>query len=163
MNGLASPHFAAPAEVAVRVARQDDAFQVEATLMVAVEQRLAWPVLIDYDNLAGFVPCMRSSRIVSRAGEPLLLEQKGESGLLLFKVPIEVVSRIDEAPFEAIGFQSVGGTLKNQTGQWALDRHDHATRVTSSIFMHLQHAFYQSADWITFEDVFGFHGWSKSQ
>lgn len=127
---LASIHFAATAEGTVRVARQDNAFQVEAMLLVAVEQRLAWQVLTDYDNLAGFVPGMRSSRIVSRAGEPLLLEQKGESGLLLFKVPIEVVSRIDEAPFDTIGFQSVGGTLKNQTGQWALDRHDHGTRVS---------------------------------
>lgn len=127
---LASIHFAAAAEVTVRVARQDNAFQVDAMLLVAVEQRLAWQVLTDYDNLAGFVPGMRSSRIVSGAGEPLLLEQKGESGLLLFKVPIEVVSRIDEAPFDTIRFQSVGGTLKNQTGQWALDRHDHATRVS---------------------------------
>ena len=28
------------------------------------------------------------------------------------------------------GAHRVGGTLKNQTGQWALDRHNHATRAS---------------------------------
>ena len=122
--------LAAAAEVTVKVERQENAFQVEANLLVAVDKGVAWQVLTDYDNLASFVPGMRSSRIVSAPGEPLLLEQKGESGFLLFRVPIEVVSRVEEAPLNAIRFQSVSGTLKNQKGEWALERHDHATRVS---------------------------------
>ena len=122
--------LAAAAEVTVKVERQENAFQVEANLLVAVEKGIAWQVLTDYDNLASFVPGMRSSRIVSAPGEPLLLEQKGESGFLLFRVPIEVVSRVEEAPLNAIRFQSVSGTLKNQRGEWALEQHDHATRVS---------------------------------
>ena len=122
--------LAAAAEVTVKVERQENAFQVEANLLVAVDKGVAWQVLTDYDNLASFVPGMRSSRIVSAPGEPLLLEQKGESGFLLFRVPIEVVSRVEEAPLNTIRFQSVGGNLKNQSGEWALDRHDHATRVS---------------------------------
>lgn len=121
--------FAATAQVTVEVVRQENAFQVEARLLVAVDKRTAWQVLTDYDNLARFVPGMRSSRVVSAPGQPLVLEQKGESGWLLFKVPIEVVSRVEETPFDAIRFQSVGGSLANQSGQWVLDRHDHATRV----------------------------------
>ena len=122
--------LAAAAEVTVKVERQENAFQVEANLLVAVDKGIAWQVLTDYDNLASFVPGMRSSRIVSAPGEPLLLEQKGESGFLLFRMPIEVVSRVEEAPLNTIRFQSVGGNLKNQSGEWALDRHDHATRVS---------------------------------
>jgi carbon monoxide dehydrogenase subunit G len=127
---LAAVSLAAAAQVSVEVARQQNAFQVEAQLMVAVDQRVAWQVLTDYDKLASFVPGMRSSRIVSAAGEPLLLEQKGESGFLLLRVPIEVVTRVIEAPFNTIRFQSVSGNLANKNGEWALDRHDHATRVT---------------------------------
>ena len=122
--------LAAAAEVTVKVERQENAFQVEANLLVAVDKGIAWQVLTDYDNLASFVPGMRSSRIVSAPGEPLLLEQKGESGFLLFRAPIEVVSRVEEAPLNTIRFQSVGGNLKNQSGEWALERHDHATRVS---------------------------------
>ena len=127
---LAVIGLAATAQVSVEVVRQENAFRIEAGLLVAVDQRVAWQVLTDYDKLASFVPGMRSSRIVSAPGEPLLLEQKGESGLLLFKVPIEVVSRVDEAPLSTIRFRSVGGNITSQTGEWALERHDHATRVT---------------------------------
>ena len=127
---LAVIGLAAAAQVSVEVVRQENAVRIEAGLLVAVDQRVAWQVLTDYDKLASFVPGMRSSRIVSAPGEPLLLEQKGESGLLLFKVPIEVVSRVDEAPFSTIRFRSVGGNITSQTGEWALERHDHATRVT---------------------------------
>lgn len=127
---MASVSIPAAAQLTVQVARQEGAFQIEAGLVVAVARRVAWNVLSDYDNLARFVPGMRSSRIVSGPGEPLLLEQKGESGLLLFKVPIEVVSRVEEAPFDTIRFQSVGGNLKNQKGEWALATHDHGTRVS---------------------------------
>lgn len=118
------------ADVSVQVERQEDAFSVEANLLVAVAQPVAWQVLSDYNNLASFVPGMRSSRIVSAPNQPLLLEQKGESGFLLFKVPIEVVSRIEEFPLTVIRFQSISGNLKNQRGEWALARHDHATRVS---------------------------------
>lgn len=121
---------AAAEEVSVQVERFENAFQVESKLLVAVDQRVAWQVLTDYDNLASFVPGMRLSRIVSAPGEPLLLEQKGESGFLLFRVPIEVVSRVEETPRSSIRFQSVGGNLTNQKGEWALARHDHATRVS---------------------------------
>jgi len=127
---LTSIGLAVAAEVSVQVVRLENAFQVEANLLVAVDQRVAWQVLTDYDNLASFVPGMRSSRIVSAPGEPLLLDQKGESGFLLFKVPIEVVSRVEETPQSSIRFQSVGGNLTNQRGEWALARHDHATRVS---------------------------------
>ena len=122
--------LAAAAEVTVQVARQENAFQVDTNLLVAVAKRVAWQVLTDYDNFASFVPGMRSSRIVSAPGEPLLLEQKGESGFLLFRVPIEVVSRVEEVPLNTIRFQSVGGNLTNKRGEWALERHDHATHVS---------------------------------
>lgn len=118
-----------PAEVTVQVARQENAFNVEANLLVAVDQRIVWEVLTDYNSLASFVPGMRSSRIVSAPGEPLLVEQKGESGFLWFRVPIEVVARVEEVPFGTVRFQSVGGNLTNKQAEWDLQRHDHATRV----------------------------------
>lgn len=126
---LAWISLATLAEVSVRIERQEDAFNVEADLLVAVDKRVAWQVLTDYNNLASFVPGIRSSRIVSAPGEPLLVEQKGESGFLLFRMPIEVVARVEEVPFGAVRFQSIGGNLTNKRAEWDLRRHDHATRV----------------------------------
>ena len=126
---LAWISLAAAAEVTVQVARQENAFNVEANLLVAVDQRIVWEVLTDYNSLASFVPGMRSSRIISAPGEPLLVESKGVSGFLWFRVPIEVVARVEEVPFGAIRFQSVSGNLTNKRAEWDLQRHDHATRV----------------------------------
>lgn len=117
------------AEVTVQVTRQENAFHVEASLLVTADGRVVWEVLTDYNSLASFVPGMRSSRIVSAPGEPLLVEQKGESGFLFFRAPIAVVVRVEEVPFGAVRFQSVGGNLTNKRGEWDLQRHDHATRV----------------------------------
>jgi carbon monoxide dehydrogenase subunit G len=126
---LAWISFATLAEVSVQVERQGDAFNVEASVLVTVDGRIAWEVLTDYNSLASFVPGMRSSRVVSAPGEPLLVEQKGESGFLLFRVPIEVVARVEEVPFGVVRFQSVGGNLTNKRAEWDLQRHDHATRL----------------------------------
>ena len=59
---LAVIGLAAAAEVSVQVLRQDKAVQVEAKLMVALEQRVAWQVLSDHDKLASFVPKKAKAR-----------------------------------------------------------------------------------------------------
>ncbi len=76
-------------------------------------------MLTDYNNLAAFVPGMRTSRIVSAPGEPLLVRSTGQSGFLFFSVPVEIVTRMEELPIEAIRFYAVGGNLKSKSGEWA--------------------------------------------
>jgi ribosome-associated toxin RatA of RatAB toxin-antitoxin module len=96
---------------------------------IAGSRALVWRVLTDYENLQRFVPGMQSSRIVSGRGEPLLLEQKGESGVLFFKLTTTTVSRIFETPESEIRFDLVSGNLKRMQGSWTLTPHDHAISV----------------------------------
>lgn len=119
----------ASAEPEVRIERTQDVIRIDASLRVDVHHHIAWQVLTDYDNLARFVPGMQTSKIVSRPGEPLMLKQTGQSGFLLFKVPIEVVVQIVETPLETIGFHGVGGSFKNQHGEWRIERLGDATRL----------------------------------
>ncbi len=87
-----------------------------------VDTATAWAVLTDYNRLAEFVPDMQSSRVVSAPGEPMLLEQRGEGGLLFFRVPVTVVLEIHEFPFERIAFRAVSGNMRRMQGQWLLRR-----------------------------------------
>jgi ribosome-associated toxin RatA of RatAB toxin-antitoxin module len=96
---------------------------------VVGSRSLVWRVLTDYENLQRFVPGMQSSRIVSGRGEPLLLEQRGESGVLFLKVTTTTVSRIFETPEREIRFDLVSGNLKRMQGTWTLGPHDHAVSV----------------------------------
>lgn len=121
--------LALKAEPQVSVTRLGEAYEVNVRMDVAGSRAMAWKVLTDYDNLPRFVPGMQSSRIVSGRGEPLLLEQKGASGVLFFKVTTTTVSRIVEIPESEIRFDLVSGNLKRMRGAWTLSPHDHATMV----------------------------------
>ena len=126
---LALGTHATAGEVSVRIEQHGEVYIVAADFVANAAPPVAWRVLTDYDGLAGFVPGMRSSRIVSTPGEPVVLEQKGTSGFLFFRVPVEVLARIDEVPMQSVKFQSIGGNLRNKRGEWVLAGHDHATRV----------------------------------
>ena len=119
----------ARSEPVVSVTRSGEAYQVNLRMDVVGPRALVWRVLIDYENLQRFVPGMQSSRIVSGRGEPLLLEQKGESGVLFFKVTTTTVSRIFETPESEIRFDLVSGNLKRMQGSWTLTPHDHSIGV----------------------------------
>ena len=125
--GLLGASVTASAEPEIRIARDQDAFKIDASLRVDAHHHIAWQVLTDYNNLARFVPGMQTSQVVSGPGEPLLLKQTGQSGFLLFTLPIEVLVRITETPLEAIRFEAVGGSFKNKQGEWRIERQDDAT------------------------------------
>lgn len=119
----------ARSEPIVSVTRSGEAYQIDLRMDVASSRTLAWRVLTDYENLQRFVPGMQSSRIVSGRGEPLLLEQMGESSVLFFKLTTTTVSRISETPESEIRFDQVSGSLKRMQGSWTLVAHDHTVRV----------------------------------
>ena len=113
--------FAAAAEPDIRIDRNNDAFRIDASLVVEAHHHIAWQVLTDYNNLAAFVPGLRTSRIVSAPGEPLLLKQTGQSSFLAFSFPVEFVARLEELPLEAIRFEAVSGNLSRKSGAWQIE------------------------------------------
>lgn len=118
---------AVSAEPNIWIERAQDEIRIEASLEVPAHDHIAWQVLTDYNNLAAFVPGMRSSEIVSAPGEPLLLKQTGQSGFLLLSLPVDVVTRIVETPLERIQFYAVGGSLKSKSGEWRIEPRGDAT------------------------------------
>jgi ribosome-associated toxin RatA of RatAB toxin-antitoxin module len=130
LSFLVAVPWIAHAAPEVHVERRHGVFQVHADTPVAVDAQTAWQVLTDYNQLAEFVPDMRMSRIISAPGEPLLLEQKGGAGFLLFQVSIEVVLQIDEIPPERLKFHAVSGNMKQMRGEWRISRADRAVRLS---------------------------------
>jgi ribosome-associated toxin RatA of RatAB toxin-antitoxin module len=125
---LAAPCLAS-AQIEVRIERKHGVFQVHAESAVAVDAATAWQVLTDYNELARFVPDMRSSRIVSAPGRPLLLEQHGEAGFLIFNLDIQVVLQIDETPPDRLAFRAVSGNMKRMQGEWRIQRDARTIRL----------------------------------
>jgi len=118
--GLAVMPWLAWAKPGVQVEREHNVFQIRVEVPVAVDARTAWRVLTDYNHLAEFVPGMRSSRVISAAGAPLRVEQKGEIGFLFFIRNFEVVLEVEEIPPMLLKFHATGGDMKRMQGEWRI-------------------------------------------
>src|SRR5438105_15963657 len=85
---------AAAEAIEIRIERQGEHITVSASAVMQVDARIAWEVLSDYDNLAQFIPDMKSSRVVSRSGDRVGVEQKGEIGFFFYRQPVDVTLEV---------------------------------------------------------------------
>lgn len=107
--------------ISVYVDRSSDGVAVDTRALLPVPPRVVWDVLTDYNRIAAFVPGLKVSRLLSGAGEPLLLEQKGGINFAVFSFDIDVVARVEELPFHTIRFESVGGNMREMRGEWNVE------------------------------------------
>lgn len=98
--------------VRVKVAHEGDAFIIDAVFIAPVPAREAWAVLTDFDAMSQFVPDLESSRITSRSGTRLTLEQHGTARWGPFTRKFHTVREVDLLPFERVTSRTVGGTLR---------------------------------------------------
>lgn len=106
--------------VQVNVVRDGDFVVVSASADMPVERRVAWEVLTNYDRYTDFIPHLRVSRVVSRSGDGLVLEQQGEFRFLFFRQPMELRLAVAEKPQYRVESRSVSGSLKDLKGSYEL-------------------------------------------
>lgn len=120
--GLSGVSPVSVAEPNLRVNADSDwgVVTIKADMLVPVDAKTAWQVLTDYNNLARFVPEMESSRVISKPGQPMRVEQQGKSGILSFLVPEHIVLQMDEKPVEQIRFRAIAGSVSSMRGEWRI-------------------------------------------
>jgi len=109
------------ADVTVRVDRNGEALLVEASAEFEGTIPRAWQVLTDYGRFAEFVPDVSVSRVVSREGNQVLVEQKGEARFLFVSLPIDVRLVVTEHPYERIVSRAVAGNFREMLGAYRLE------------------------------------------
>jgi ribosome-associated toxin RatA of RatAB toxin-antitoxin module len=117
---LVLPAGAQAAEISVQTTRHGDSFEIEATAEIEVDVADAWKVLTDYDRLADFIPGMQESRVVSRDGFNVVVDQRGEASLLFLTFPMRVRLAIEERPYERIVSTAIAGNFKELHGVYHL-------------------------------------------
>jgi len=105
---------------AVTSHRDGAAVIVEAFEDIESTPEQAWVVLTDYEDLARFIPDMTESRIISRTGNTVLVEQKGSASLFLLSRPVQVRLEIVESPYEWVTSRAVSGSFKEMAGRYEL-------------------------------------------
>lgn len=108
------------AEVVVHALRQGEVLHVEASAEFEADVRKTWQVLTDYEHLSDFIPGMLLSRVITRNGHALVVEQKGEARLLFFSYPIRVRLAVEEIPYERINARAVAGNFREMVGAYYL-------------------------------------------
>ena len=116
---LVAPVWAA--EVVVNVTRSGDALEVEASAEFDGNIRRTWQVLTDYDRLADFIPDLQASRVISREGNRLEVEQKGQARLLFVGFPIELRLAITEYPYERLVSRAIAGNFREMVSTYRLE------------------------------------------
>ena len=126
---LLAPVTGKAAEISVQTTRHGDSFEVEATALIKADVADAWKVLTDYDRLADFIPGMMESRVVSRDGFNVVVDQRGETSLLFFSFPMRVRLAIEEFPNDRIVSRAISGNFKELHGVYYLQARDAGMRL----------------------------------
>ena len=116
-------------DLSIRTARDGEFITISASAVMRVDPHIAWAVLSDYDHLAGFIPDMKSSRVLSRHGNVVRVEQTGDVGFLFFKEPVNVILEVHEEPPGRITARGVEGNIKALETRYDLNSSDAGVRL----------------------------------
>ena len=108
-------------DLSVEAIRRDDALEVVCHATLNAPFDLIWQTLTDYDRLPEFIPGMRSSRVVERRGQVVLVEQLGEVRFLFISYPIEVTLASTERPPQTLEVHLEKGNLKRLDGAYRIE------------------------------------------
>ena len=112
----------APAqEISIHTARDGDFVTVSASAVMQVHLGVAWAVLSDYDHLAKFIPDLETSRVLSRDGNRVRVEQKGDVGFFFYRQPVNVVLDVLEEPPTRITARGVEGNVRQLETRYELE------------------------------------------
>ncbi|GBG00799.1 hypothetical protein AZSI13_01260 [Azospira sp. I13] len=122
-------------ENSIQVRRQGEVWIVEARFTAPVAPGLAWAVLTDFDNMARIVSNLNASRVVSRQGNVLQVEQKGRARFGLFSVAFESLREITLTPRRRIQARGLSGSAKQFESDMTLAAEGEGTVFTYRVEM----------------------------
>jgi len=109
------------AEISVNVTRSGEVFHVEARGEFEGSIARTWQVLTDYGRYAEYIPEVSESRVISRRGHQVEVEQKGEARALFLTFPIEERLAITEQPYERVISRAVAGSFREMRNAYSLE------------------------------------------
>ena len=111
----------------VMVERVGDTFHVNGRASVAVDPRVAWDTITDYEHMRDFLPNIEHSKVIARQGTRLTVEHVGQFPLFFFDIPVRVRLTVTQQPYERIVARSEPGevdgapqTLRSFAGSYDL-------------------------------------------
>jgi hypothetical protein len=109
------------ADIEVDVRRSGDVFTVQARAEFEGAIGPAWAALTDYGRYADFIPELTQSRIVSRKGREVEVEQEGEARVLFLRYPLNARLAVTEQPYERVASRALSGSFREMRNTYELE------------------------------------------
>jgi carbon monoxide dehydrogenase subunit G len=114
---LSNTALAEDPSIRVVIERRGDAFIVDSTFSLAVPVRTAWDVLTDFDHMVAIVSNLRSSKIIERRGDTLLVQQEGKARFGIFSYSFSSEREIRLEPMTRIRARQLSGIARRFTSE----------------------------------------------
>jgi ribosome-associated toxin RatA of RatAB toxin-antitoxin module len=95
-------------------------YEVNAQGDVAAAPAAVWRVLTDYERMPEYVPDLHTTKVLSRSGEQVVLEQTGTAHLLFFRRAIHLIVQVREQPMAQLDVSLLEGDMKVYQCTWRL-------------------------------------------
>jgi ribosome-associated toxin RatA of RatAB toxin-antitoxin module len=101
-------------------AEGDKVYQIRSSGTVKAAPTAVWRILTDYNHLADYLPNLTSTRVVSRNGDTVIVEQLGVARFLFFSRTIRLVVQVNERAPDRIDIGLIEGDMKVYRASWEL-------------------------------------------
>ena len=118
--------------ILVESSRHGGVVEIRASAELGADRDTAWRVLTDYGRYAAFIPGMTESRVVSRSGPLVVVEQSGTAALGPLHIPIEITFQIVESAPGGIESRAVSGSLESLESRYTLSMRGQGSRLVYS-------------------------------
>ena len=108
---------AAATDLEVEATRRGGLIEVRAKATIAAPLSVVWGTLTDYERLPDFIPGLKKSRVISRIGSTVTVEQVGEARFMFLSVPIDVTLESTERP-PNIEVRRTAGSVRYLQGRY---------------------------------------------
>jgi len=131
MVGLGAPAAAgAQADPAVSVSEAGGVYSVTASFTVPEETRFVLAALTDYADIPRFMPEVRSSTIIERSDDRVVVEQEAVARFLMFSRKVHLVLEVQQEG-NTIRFRDrCGRSFARYEGAWVAAERDGRTAIT---------------------------------
>jgi ribosome-associated toxin RatA of RatAB toxin-antitoxin module len=120
------------ATISVSAERRGDTIDIEASAQLDADPAIAWTVLTGYERYPEFIPDLRSSRVVSRQGSVVTVEQSGHATLWLLRMPLDITFEVTESPPYRLQSRAVAGSLRAMSSRYQLSPAGRGVRLDYS-------------------------------
>jgi carbon monoxide dehydrogenase subunit G len=110
-HALAQEKAANPVR-SVDITQSGDGYVANVVMQAPVPPKIAWDVLTDFANMEKWVPNVRESKVVTKDGNDLTIEQKGTAKFGILAIPYTSVRKMQLDPQNTILSTQVSGSMR---------------------------------------------------